>query len=104
MTQGDTGQHHGRAESERRGQTDRSPEQKPATDRVNHGQITVKIQERTHVLICRLVSVEAERAAKACSCDPSCDDCVDEWKKRIPMTDIIHRAIVDRCKKMGVPV
>lgn len=57
-----------------------------------NGQITIKVQRRVHDLVQKIIDLEAVEMMKATG-GGSCEGCIEEFKKRIPMTEIIYRAV-----------
>ena len=70
----------------------------------NHGHITIKIQRRTYTILMRLVDNEAERMMKSVVQDGACDDCLEEFRKQIHKTEILHRAVKQYASSKGVSI
>jgi hypothetical protein len=81
------------------------PPQVPVARSSNHGYITIKIQDRTHDLLVRIINHEAITAMQALvGVGESCEDCrLAEYRKRVPMTEIVHQALSNYAKAKGVP-
>jgi hypothetical protein len=70
----------------------------------NHGYVTIKILRRTHDLLAVIINHEALTAMEATvGVGESCDEChLAEYRKRIPMTEIVHQALCNYAKAKGV--
>ncbi len=71
------------------------------SNNASNGSITIKIQLRTHALLDRIINLEAEQTMAATG-GGGCEGCIEEFKKRIPMTEIIHRAVTMLARAKGL--